>query len=298
MAVIVQSAVGTNTNVSGNPTTATLGATPSDGNYILVIYMGGQSVPQDGAMAAQEDPLGTPDETGWTEIVNAAANGTSQPYSYRFAAYRAYTTGDSLTYGVDYGTADAGAVFVLELDEAQLDTADLLEATNSAFNSSNGATSLNTGNVTTASDQAIIFAAIHLWNTNGDQNFTHSANWTEEFDVADDSGGATNEMNAALVWREESANGTFSNTFSWTNGGTFGSGHALIFALNTLTTNVQTSGIINGGGGISATVTAQTNQIIRPTSTVTTGTWDTGPTAGQALHTYAGDDSDATYIFD
>lgn len=61
---------------------------------------------------------------------------------------------------------------------------------------------------------------------------------------------------------------------------------------------VQTTGTLNGGGSISAAVTQHTNQIARPASTSTAGDWDTGPTTGQNLHDYAGDNSDTTYIED
>lgn len=63
-------------------------------------------------------------------------------------------------------------------------------------------------------------------------------------------------------------------------------------------TTPQVSGTMNGGGGISASVTKVLNQIVRPTSTVSAGTWDTGPTNGQSLHGYTSDESDATYIYD
>ena len=66
----------------------------------------------------------------------------------------------------------------------------------------------------------------------------------------------------------------------------------------TYTTGNSTSGIINGGGGLTATTVSYDSQILRPASTITAGGWDTGPTTGQALHTYAGDDSDATWIED
>lgn len=59
-----------------------------------------------------------------------------------------------------------------------------------------------------------------------------------------------------------------------------------------------TSGIINSGGGLTATTVSYDSQILRPASTITAGGWDTGPTTGQNLHDYAGDDTDATYIED
>lgn len=238
MTAIVQSAAGTKDNVAANPTVATFSSTPADGNYILLIYMGGQSVPQSGSMAALEDPGGTNDTTGFTELENTAVNGTSQPYSYRFCAYRVYSTGDSLSYGVTNGTPDAGGLFIVELDAAEIDTADLFEAENSAFNSSTGATSLASGDVTTASGPSIIFAAIHVWESStADQNFGHSAGWTELHDVADTSGSSNpNEYNGAIAYREEADSGTFGNTFTWQDGGTFGSGSAYIVALNTTPT--------------------------------------------------------------
>jgi hypothetical protein len=63
-------------------------------------------------------------------------------------------------------------------------------------------------------------------------------------------------------------------------------------------TSVETSGTLNGGGSITASVTKHLTQVARPTSTITAGDWDTGPTTGQTLHGYAGDDSDTTYIED
>jgi len=59
-----------------------------------------------------------------------------------------------------------------------------------------------------------------------------------------------------------------------------------------------TSGVVNGGGGITATAAKFEDQLARPASTVTASSWDTGPTTGQNLHTYTSDDSDATWIED
>jgi hypothetical protein len=73
---------------------------------------------------------------------------------------------------------------------------------------------------------------------------------------------------------------------------------SVILAIYVVASGVETSGIINGGGSISPTVVKHLNQELRPTSTITAGSWDTGPTTGQALHTYAGDDDDATWIED
>ena len=61
---------------------------------------------------------------------------------------------------------------------------------------------------------------------------------------------------------------------------------------------VQTTGTLNGGGSITAVVAKHTNQIARPTSTITAGDWDTGPTTGQSLDGYTSDASDATWIED
>ena len=61
---------------------------------------------------------------------------------------------------------------------------------------------------------------------------------------------------------------------------------------------LTTSGVLNGGGSISAAVTRYENQTIRPISTITAGGWDTAPATGQNLHDYASDDSDATWIED
>lgn len=46
-----------------------------------------------------------------------------------------------------------------------------------------------------------------------------------------------------------------------------------------------------------ATALRQDNaRILRPDSTVTGANYDTGPTTGQPLHTYAGDDDFSTYV--
>jgi len=66
----------------------------------------------------------------------------------------------------------------------------------------------------------------------------------------------------------------------------------------TYTVAPQTSGTINGGGSIAATVVKHLNQELRPDSTVAAGSWDTGPTTGQSLHGYASDASDSTYVAD
>lgn len=64
------------------------------------------------------------------------------------------------------------------------------------------------------------------------------------------------------------------------------------------TATPEVSATINGGGSITAAASQQTNQILRPASTITPGTWDTGPTTGQSLDGYTSDDSDSTYIED
>jgi hypothetical protein len=66
----------------------------------------------------------------------------------------------------------------------------------------------------------------------------------------------------------------------------------------TYDTGATTSGILNGGGSIAATVTKRENQVLRPASTITANSWDTAPATGQNLHDYAGDDDDATWIED
>ena len=77
------------------------------------------------------------------------------------------------------------------------------------------------------------------------------------------------------------------------------SGHGIIVTIKELGSQSETtSGTINGGGGLSASVTATEDQIARPASTIAAGDWDTGPTTGQNLHTYTSDGSDATYIED
>ena len=62
--------------------------------------------------------------------------------------------------------------------------------------------------------------------------------------------------------------------------------------------NLEAAAIQNGGGSITAATSKFEHQILRPTSTITAGNWDSGPTTGQPLHDYAGDDSDATYVED
>jgi hypothetical protein len=76
------------------------------------------------------------------------------------------------------------------------------------------------------------------------------------------------------------------------------SGGVLPELVITYTEGEQTSGILNGGGSMAATVTKHENQTLRPASTVTAASWDTAPTGGQSLDGYTSDESDATWIED
>lgn len=93
-----------------------------------------------------------------------------------------------------------------------------------------------------------------------------------------------------------SSTGQQESTLSWTTPSASHRGVIAVFLPDS--TTITTSGTLNAGGSIAAATIDHQNQIARPTSTTDAGDWDTGPTTGQDLHTYAGDNSDATYIQD
>jgi hypothetical protein len=63
-------------------------------------------------------------------------------------------------------------------------------------------------------------------------------------------------------------------------------------------TGNTTAAALSGGANITATAEKHISQVLRPASTITAGSWDTGPTPGQSLDGYTSDESDATYIED
>lgn len=130
------------------------------------------------------------------------------------------------------------------------------------------------------------------WQADNNTNFDNG--FTKDWDY--DSGAAANSE----LYYQGGAHKLVASTASQTVNATWTtaeSGTILLVAVS-IATAPQVSGTINGGGGISTSVTKRINQILRPASTVTAGSWDTGPTAGQSLHGYTSDDSDTTYIVD
>jgi len=280
---IVQSKAATKYDTPADSTlTATFDSTPTEGNTLVAVYIGAQ-----GWVSGAFSISGT----GWTEHQEGIT--ADPPYTSRASYTKVAGASEPTAITVTGQSNDAGALYLLELDGIL--TSDIFEAQNTGYSGTAG-TSQNSGDVSPAA-AAFLICAGHCWNTTADQDFTHSANWTELFDVSGQSGGGATEMNSCLAYREVAA-GTYSNTVSWTNTSTYGGGTAYILALNVDETAVETSGVINGGGGISATVTKNLNQILRPASTIAAGTWDTGPTTGQSLDGYTSDDSDSTYIED
>lgn len=216
-AKIEQSKSATLDDSTGTTIQATFDSTPTSGNVLAAMYVGGGNWDEAASISG----------SGWTEVHDAS--GLDPPYGSVATYYKEAGASEPTAITVTLPNTDSGALFIFEISGIDVD--DILEDSDWGENTST-ATSFNAAAVTTANGPTFIVAAHFHWNTNGDQNFTHATDWTEEFDVVNDGGAATNEFNAAASSYYANKPGTYTPTFSWTNTSTYGGGVGSILAFN------------------------------------------------------------------
>ena len=145
----------------------------------------------------------------------------------------------------------------------------------------------STMDITSETDDMVV-DAVAFYNASSD-TVTVGASQTEQVDLT--GGTTTDDLHMSTE------PGSTTTTMSWDYGSVEFYVGQIGVNINAWT-GIQTSGTLNGGGSISAAVTKYEDQVARPSSTGSAGTWDTGPTTGQSLHGYTSDQSDATYIED
>lgn len=236
------------------------------------------------------NPTVTGGSLTWTEIaeVHHDQAGTNS-FMYIFRAETGSSPG-SFTVSIAYGTAPAvGNIWqVVEITETDLTTDNGLVQFNTAFVDGTNTTETTTFGSTPATN-GIIFSFCSIQDSS-EETFTVDSGFTllKEQDVANQEQLATQyeiggspDTGVAAEWSG--------------SGGPIG---MISLEIKAGGQSETTTAIMNGGGSIAATAAKFENQVLRPASTITAGAWDSGPSTGQPLHEYAGDDSDATFIED
>jgi hypothetical protein len=256
----------TTTQANVPPSQPTTWTTPTSGNRLLMAVAG--------STALSAGPGGT-----WVNLLSYSS-------TYMMEVWTKISDGTENPLNIaTMATADGTQVFAYEIEgDVVVDQ--------QVHNTVASGTSVASGNTPTLSsaDQLII-ALCHAWAV---ADITFTTGYTLDFNY--DGGNNAELYYQGGAHKYQAATTAAAATADWSGGATdFGQVFVVTFDLST---GVETSGTINGGGSISASVTQQSSQILRPASTIAAGTWDTGPTTGQSLDGYTSDDSDSTYIED
>lgn len=264
-------------------------ATPTSGNTLIALFLGRSAV--------SSGPSGFSLE--WSDD-------QTTPDNEYIAVYTKTSAGTETSISITPVTStEDHAIGVWEIE------GDVTYDTNAWGNETAG-TSVDSGLTATLAGSSSV-AVVGAMRFGGTQNVTFSDSYV--LDVNWDSGTNNNMFYNGFAHKALTGTTATETTASWTSS-TDGWIGLSVFTIDT-TQQENTTGIMNGGGGIAASVLHNTTtgtvngggslsataasfvgQTARPISTTLSGSWDTGPTTGQDLHTYAGDDSDATWIED